>query len=74
MHVLKSFTWLSHTLGAVYAEFIAYCPSFCCARGWSAGAAAASLDEEPLPPNHPPTAWPIEEPTATPLSEKKNGC
>lgn len=33
------------------------------ARGWSTGAAAA-LDP---PLNQPPTAWPMEEPTATPL-------
>lgn len=39
----------------------------CCAKSVFWGAASAGADEPPL--KKPPTAWPIEDPTATPLGE-----
>jgi hypothetical protein len=67
MQLLKLVTSCAQTPGAWYWEFMVVWPFSFWARGWSAGAAAAL---EP-PPNQPPTAWPMEEPTATPLWEER---
>jgi hypothetical protein len=45
------------------AESVGWC---CALNSGVWGAASAGAAEDP-PPNQPPTAWPIEEPTATPL-------
>lgn len=37
-----------------------------CATGEALVCSTGAASEEP-PPNQPPTAWPMEEPTATPL-------
>ena len=66
MQLLKLVTSCAQTLGAWNWEFMVVWPFSFWARGWSTGAAAA-LDP---PLNHPPTAWPIEEPTATPLNNE----
>ena len=64
MQLLKLLTSCAQTEGAWYWEFMVVWPFSAWARGWSAGAAGAL--EPPL--NQPPTAWPIDEPTATPLN------
>lgn len=56
MHCLKLLMSFSHTLGAWYSDEAA-------ADCW--GAASAGADEPP--PKKPPMAWPMLEPTATPL-------
>jgi hypothetical protein len=61
MHLRKLLTSVAHApVDCICAVF--WC---CCANSVFWGVASAGADEPPL--NQPPTAWPIEDPTATPL-------
>lgn len=63
MHLRKLLTSVPH------APVDCICVALWCCweKSVAWGDAAAGSDEEPPPLKKPPTAWPIEEPTATPL-------
>jgi hypothetical protein len=66
MHLRKVLTSFTH--GPADESNCAVAPVWCaCANSVVWGEASAGADEPPL--NQPPTAWPIEEPTATPLGD-----
>lgn len=67
MHFLKSVTWFAHTLGAVWFDMVLYACSV-----WGAWDSTGAAGAEEPPPKKPPMAWPIEEPTATPLYTRRN--
>jgi streptolysin S family bacteriocin protoxin len=62
MHLRKLLTSVAHAPDDCCICAVAWC---CWAKSVFWGAASAGADEPPL--NQPPTAWPMEEPTATPL-------
>lgn len=62
MHLRNEFTFSAHGPACCWADELTLC---CCANSVFWGAASAGALLPPL--NQPPTAWPIEDPTATPL-------
>jgi hypothetical protein len=69
MHLRNWLTSFAHAPVLCICE-MALSVGWCCAENSVVAVGEASAGAELPPPNQPPTAWPMEDPTATPLG----GC